>query len=201
MIILLQESVPWVGFKWQGSVVFYSLIGLLLILTVVVIWKYLELNGARNATIEYVPKVARALKDMNWDEALNITTRYSDNAPLAKIVLAGLKERERLKDRQLSEPPIKHMNQAMEREIIKLQRHYRAGLGFVDAMGGTLPFIGALSGSPSTFAFGTFLAIPTIWLATYFRNKVLSLEGEMRLATSELVSYVEDQFSLGRLRQ
>jgi hypothetical protein len=75
----------------------YSLIGILLILVAVVIWKYRQFNGARKTTTEYTPKVALALKEMDWIKALNITTAYSQKAHLAKLILAALKERERLK--------------------------------------------------------------------------------------------------------
>jgi len=196
IVFIFQEPAPWIVFQYQGPVVFYSLIGILLILISIVIWKYMELNGARRTGAEYAPKVGLVLKEMNWEKALNITTAYSKKAHLARIVLAGLKERERLQSKQLSESTIaKHMNQAMEREIITLQIHYRAGLGFVDAIGSTAPFIGALGGSAVTFATGTLLAIPTIWFATYFRNKTLVLEGDMKFVASELISYVEEHIS------
>lgn len=192
--ILLQASAPWIAFKEQDSVVFYSLIGISLLVVVTVFEKYLVLNRARKTAKEYAPKMAQAFLDNNWEIlTMNITNAYSKHTHLARIVRAGLKERNRLKEKQLSESAIvKHMNQAMEREIINRQNYYRRGLGFLDAIGSTAPFIGALGGTAPTFALGTILAIPTIWFATYFRNKVLLLEGDMKFVASELISYVEE---------
>jgi biopolymer transport protein ExbB/TolQ len=80
----------------------------------------------------------------------------------------------------------------MEREVLGLQYEYERGLGLLDALGRTSPFIGALGGSAFTFAFGIIVAIPTIWFATNLRTKAaLLLPIEMKISASQLTTYME----------
>jgi len=78
---------------------------------------------------------------------LAISEKYERKSHLAGAILFGLREGG-LPNRALPEVlVIKHMGQAMERAVIVINHQNRRGLGILDAIGATSPFIGALGGS------------------------------------------------------
>jgi biopolymer transport protein ExbB/TolQ len=196
----IQEAAPWVVSPWQRPIVFYILSFFSIIMLIIIGWKWAQLRLAKNTSIEYAPKVSDALKKREWGKAMEITLTYKKTSHLAQLLLVGLEERERSEGEKLSKPQIAiNVGRKMEREAIILHGKYQAGTGFVDAIGNTAPFIGALGGSPETLAFGTALAIPTIWFATHFRNKTQRLEREMKTVASEIVEYFENSGSGNRV--
>lgn len=192
-LILLLESVPWAGSKRLEQGVEVTLIAMAVFVLTIVIGTLLRLRKSQTSSDEYVSKVAGPLKRGKWKDALDISWTYEKQSHLAKVVYAGLAERhaqlEVLSEDQLP----KHMNQAMGRRITWLQYDYGKHLGMLDAIGRTSPFFGALGGTTFTFAFGIILAVPSIWFATYLRNRTLLLEVEMKNSASELTSYIEAQ--------
>jgi biopolymer transport protein ExbB/TolQ len=83
---------------------------------------------------------------------------------IARVLLAGLKEREFQMSRLPATVLAKYMSMAMDRATLIAQHDYEEYLGVVDAVGRTAPFIGVLGGTPFTLAIGTGIAVPCVGL-------------------------------------
>lgn len=190
-LMLLLDSVPWAGSKRLEQGVEITLMVMALFVLAIVISKLLRLRKTMTSSKEYISEVVGLLRRGKWNEALDLSKTYEEQSHLANVIYAGLLERKQYAD-ELSEDQLpKHMNQAMGRAVTWLQYDYGKHLGMLDAIGRTSPFFGALGGTAFTFAFGIILAVPSVWFATYLRNKTLLLEVEMKNSASELTSYIE----------
>jgi hypothetical protein len=189
---LLAQSVPWAGTSWADTAALFVLAIASLIIGSIIIEKRIKLYKSRRSSMVYAGTITPLLKERKWEEAIDATRKHKKNSHIAKIVMAGFDERRRLPDGLTSSQMARHMQQAMEREFLKLQADYESGLGVLDALGRTAPFIGALGGSAATFTFGIALAIPTIWFLTNLRNKTtVRLAVEMKLVMNEMTCFVE----------
>lgn len=189
---LLAQSVPWVGTSWADTAVIFVLAVASIIIGSIIIEKRHKLYTSRRSSLVFARLMTPLLKERKWEEAIEVTSKHAKTSHIAKIVMAGFEERRRLPAGLTSSQVARHMQQAMEREFLKLQLNYESGLGVLDALGRTAPFIGALGGSAVTFTFGIALAIPPIWFLTNLRNKTtVRLAVEMKLVMNELTSFVE----------
>jgi len=193
-LMLLLQSVPWAGIKWLDTAVLWLLIIIALLIAIIIIVNCRKFTIAKKASKLYVEEVAKLLLYNKWNEALKLSSDFSKRTHMARVVLAGMEERDALLKAKLQESLVsKHMSQAMERCILVVKYEYKWGLGIMDAIGSTAPFIGALGGSALTFALGIILAIPTIWFATHFRNRIEMFESEMESAKLDVTSHLEKQ--------
>jgi biopolymer transport protein ExbB/TolQ len=200
MSLLLLQEVPWAG-KFERPVL-WILSLVTLSIGVIIVAKLKGFAEAKNDTELYLPEVAKLLAQAKWDEALKISSekdsiklhfdKDSLRSDMAQLITDGLKERASLTNKGFQpELVIKHMEQAMERAKLRLLHRSRRWLSFLDAIGLTSPFIGALGGTGRTLAFGTALAILVIYFATYLRNRTLLLEVELSDAVSLLSTHIE----------
>jgi hypothetical protein len=191
-LVFLAQSVPWAGTNWAGTAAIVVLAVASLIVGAIVIEKLHKLSVTRRNSLVYAREINPLFKERKWAEAIEVTSKRAKTSHIAKIAMAGFEERRRLPASLTSSQVARHMQQAMEREFLKLQADYESGLGILDALGRTAPFIGALGGSAVTFTFGIALAIPTIWFLANLRNKTtVRLAVEMKLVMNELICFVE----------
>jgi biopolymer transport protein ExbB/biopolymer transport protein TolQ len=191
--LLFDENIPWHG-NQTIRVISYVFLGFMGILTVAsIVERYLLFRSAVKSSLKFAPEVAQALKDNRWDEALTLARQRSKQSYLARVVCAGLETRERLLEKLPPELVIKHMEEAMERETLRVHYSYIQGLARFEWIGGVAPFVGVLGGSPYSFAVGTFLAVPALWFASYMRAKTIRFETEMKDAASEVTTFIEEQ--------
>jgi len=191
-ILLFDEQVPWAGNPYIkiGSYVFLAIMALLVL--IFLLERFLLFRSAVRTSRKFAPRAAAALKEKRWDEALDIA-RKQPKSHLARVVCVGLETRKRLLDKLPNELIVKHMEEGMEREIIKVNYEYVQGLARFEWIGGVAPFVGILGGSQQSFAAGTAIAVPALWFASFMRAKTLRFEAEMKHAASEVVTFVEEQ--------
>jgi hypothetical protein len=191
-MLLLAQSVPWAGTSWTDTGANVVLAVASLIVVSIIIEKRHKLAEARRSSLVYAGEITPLFKERKWAEAIEVTSKYAKTSHIAKVAMAGFEERRHLPTSLTSSQVVRHMQQAMEREFLKVQADYESGLGILDALGRTAPFIGALGGSAVTFTFGIVLAIPTIWFLANLRNKTTVRHVvEMKLAMNELICFVE----------
>lgn len=191
-VLIIAQSVPWAGTDWVDTAVFFVLAASALAVSAIITAKSARLYRSRRNSIMFAEKVRPLLATGNWEEAADLARAYSITSHTARIVSAGFEERRSLKSGLASSRVAKHMQLAMEIQLINLQADYDSGLEVLDALGRTAPFIGALGGSAVTFTFGIALAIPTIWFLTRLRRKTtLELAAEMKMVMNELINWAE----------
>jgi biopolymer transport protein ExbB/TolQ len=190
-LIFILDSVPWAGSKTIEYGADITLIIMALVVVTIIVGKLLRLRRAKISSNEYKLKVVELFRKGRWNDALDLSNTYAKDSHIAHVMYVGLCERNSYGGELSEEQLPKHMEQAMGRVITLLQYNYGKHLGILDAIAFTSPFFGVLGGTPYTLAFGTILAVPSIWFATYLRNKTLWLEVEMKNSASELTSFIE----------
>jgi len=179
--------------------------------------RYLTYNAAKTQSRQFAPKVAQALKNNNFDEAINISDRHK-NSHLAMVVSSGLKEFSAHQGTaEISGEEMEASKRALQRAIAVKTAEFKRGLSGLATVGSTAPFVGlfgtvigiinafqsmrqaetagiaAVAGGISealvTTAFGILVAVPAVWLFNYFTNKVSSFGVEMDNSASELIDY------------
>src|SRR6478609_9123088 len=185
--------------------------------------RWLTYNKAKAQSRQYAPKVAKALKNSNIDEAINISDKHKDSH-LAMVVSSGLKEfAAHQGNTEISSDEMAASERALERAIAVKTAELKRGLAGLATVGSTAPFVGlfgtvigiigafnalktnesagigavggAIAEALVATAFGILVAVPAVWLFNYFTNKVTSFGVEMENSASELVDYFIKQRS------
>ncbi len=188
---LFFQGVPWAGTIWLEKGVFYLLLVLSLIVLINIAIKQYRFSRIKKESRKYAPMVAKHLKNLNLKEAVELSKDFSERSHLAKIVFVGLEEYKETKELFSTEKALKMSKNKMDAVSEHLKYEYAIGIGFLDSVGRTSPFLGALGGSATTFAIGILVAIPAVWFASYERNKSGMLAVEVKNASHELVEYLE----------
>ena len=224
LLLLSAEGAPSFGFyeivqslTIPGWVVIVVLLLQSIYLIAVGIERMLTYNKAKQQSRQYAPKVAQALKNSNYDEAISISDKHKDSH-LAMVVSSGLKEfAAHQGNDDISGDEMEASKRALQRAIAVKTAELKRGLSGLATVGSTAPFvglfgtvvgiigafnalranetagIGAVGGSIAealvATAFGIGVAVPGVWLFNYFTNKVTSFGIEMENSASELVDY------------
>jgi len=225
LLLLTAEGAPSFGFyeivqslTIPGWVVICILLLQSIYMIAVGIERMLTYNKAKQQSRQYAPKVAQALKNSNYDEAISISDKHKDSH-LAMVVSSGLKEfaaHQGVAD-EIGGDEMEASKRALQRAIAVKTAELKRGLAGLATVGSTAPFvglfgtvvgiigafnalranetagIGAVGGSIAealvATAFGIAVAVPAVWLFNYFTNKVTSFGIEMENSASELVDY------------
>jgi biopolymer transport protein ExbB/biopolymer transport protein TolQ len=191
----------------------------------VMIERWLTFNAARNHSRQFAPKVARALRDRQIEDALTISEQHK-RSHLAIVVHAGLQEyltqqAEAETQATLAEAVRDAVWRAKALKTGELQR----GLSGLATVGSTAPFVGLLGtviGIINAFqgmtvnqgtgieavaggisealietGFGLIVAIPSVWTFNYFMNRLEGFRTEMDNSSSELMVYLKRQARAG----
>ena len=189
--IFALQGVPWAGIWWLEISVFYLLVILSAIVMQNIFSKYRKFQNVRKYSRQYALLVAEELKVANIEEAIKVSKNFSKKSHLAEVVLIGLEEYVHAKKKFSREIAFNFAKEHMENKANVLKYEYEKGVGFLDAIGRTSPFIGALGGSATTFTIGILIAIPSVWFATYERNKAGQLVIQIKNVASELMAFFE----------
>jgi len=150
--------------------------------------------AGRRATKEYAPQVAMALKKRSLKGAIELSQQYV-HSHVAKVALAGLLEyrtqQESASQNTTQAQMLGRVQRATERAADLASHDLRAHLNWLDAIGGTSPFIGALSGSIAVAGGSLLLAVASVWVCAYLKRRIAYCDAEMRNSASELVDYLD----------
>lgn len=223
LLFLTAEGAPSFGFyeivqslTIPGWIVIIVLILQSIYIIAVGIERMITYNKAKQQSRQYAPKVAQALKNSNYDEAISISDKHKDSH-LAMVVSSGLKEFAAHEGAEDLGHELEASKRALQRSIAVKTAELKRGLAGLATVGSTAPFvglfgtvvgiigafnalranetagIGAVGGSIAealvATAFGIGVAVPAVWLFNYFTNKVTSFGIEMENSASELVDY------------
>jgi biopolymer transport protein ExbB/TolQ len=189
--ILLLQSTTWTGIAWLEPFIFYLLLLVALGVLINIFLKYRKFSKIIQNTRMFAPKVAKNLQALKIGEAIEVSKMYSVKSHLAKIVHDGLLEYKKYSRKYPKETALKFAKQSMDISVSILKAEYEKGVGFLDAIGRTAPFIGTLGGSAVTLTIGILIAIPAIWFAAYERNKSSQLATQMQNTVLELYQFLE----------
>lgn len=183
----------------------------------VMIEKYLTYRAAKKETIDFLPNMARFLKENNLQGAIDCTKKFN-KAHTAKVVGAGLLEYSNAEGSKLPfDARVESTQRALDAATAITSAEFKRGLGLLGTVGSTSPFIGlfgtvfgiinafsgmALTGSGGlaavsagiaealiTTAFGLLVAIPAVMAFNHFTDTLERYQIEMVNASSELVDY------------
>src|SRR2546423_888089 len=132
-VVLLAQSVPWAGTSWADTAANVVLAIASLIVVSIIIEKRHKLSVARRSSLVYAGEINPLFKERKWAEAIEVTSKHAKTSHIARVAMAGFEERRRLPASLTSSQVARHMQQAMEREFLKLQADYESGLGILDA--------------------------------------------------------------------
>jgi len=183
----------------------------------VMIDRLIVFNAARKQSRLFAPAVAGALREGKLDEAIKIADRYK-KSHLAKVVVAGLQEfRAHEVSTAIPGEHVEASSRALERATAIVHSEMERGIGGLATIGSTAPFVGlfgtvvgiinafqgistekstglgAVAGGISealvATAIGLFVAIPAVWMYSYFITRMKAFDVEMSNSSSELVDY------------
>ena len=183
----------------------------------VMIDRLLAYGAARKQSRQFAPAVAGALREGKLDEAVKIADRYK-KSHLAKVVVAGLQEFQAHQlSSEIPGEEVEASRRALERAEAIVHAELKRGVSSLATMGSTAPFVGlfgtvvgiinafkgistekstglgAVAGGISealvTTAVGLFVAIPAVWMFTYFTNRIEAFDVDMGNSSSELIDY------------
>ena len=205
----------------QAGLFAKSIIIILLILSVysisVMFEKFMTYRAARKESLEYLPTLARCLKNDKLQEAIDASKRYK-KAHIAKVTSAGLLEFLNQKSGSgTSYDIVEAVKRQLEMASALTAAEMKKGLGGLATIGSTAPFIGLLgtvmgivkafsgmatSGSGGigaiaagiaealiTTAFGLLVAIPAVMAFNYFTNRLERFQIEMTNSSAELIDF------------
>lgn len=188
----LSENLAWsrMGF-WQRSSAVVLLI-MVLYASMGFVVKARLLRRARISTRDYSPAVAAALREGKIEEAIEVSRTFEKGGShLAGLALVALEEV--VQGRTMRTPNSTIMaivREKMEQHASKRSFEWKSGLGALDAIGRTSPFVGAAVGTPFGLFVGTLLAIAALWFCTYFRTQTEQIDVELKHAASEIREYL-----------
>lgn len=163
------------------------LAGMVVYSLVVVTLKARFIYQSRRYSVIYAPAVAGLFAHQKLQEALELSTTFeAKGSHIAGPVRQALEKM--LEYRTLGSPDSSVsflVRETLDQHLANTLLETKAGLGFLDAIGRTAPFVGAAVGTQIAFSTGTLLAIVTLWFATYFRARIDEKEVQSRIAASE----------------
>jgi biopolymer transport protein ExbB/biopolymer transport protein TolQ len=207
-------------FSHMGGIALGVLI-VLLIMSIysiaVMIDKWRSFKAARAESMKFLPLFVKALKDNNFQGALDAARRHN-KSHLAKVVAAGLIEYDNdkveIKD---SHDLVGAVGRALDRAVSLTSAEMKKGTGGLATIGSTAPFVGlfgtvvgiinaftgiATSGSGGlaavsagiaealiTTAFGIFVAVPAVMAFNYFTTRLERFQIEMSNSSAELMDF------------
>jgi biopolymer transport protein ExbB/TolQ len=179
--------------------------------------RYMNFSAARNQSHEFVPQVASLLRNLKFDEAINLSDRYR-KSHLAMLVNAGLREyRTHQLSSNISGDMIDATKRSLQRATAIKVSEFKRGLSGLATIGSTAPFVGlfgtvsglmnaftemrkaetagisAVAGGISealfTTACGLAVAVPTVWVFKYLTRRVDNFVVEMEISSAELIDF------------
>jgi biopolymer transport protein ExbB/biopolymer transport protein TolQ len=179
--------------------------------------KLRSFRACRRQSVEFLPELAKALKDHKLQEAVGVALRYN-RSHVARVVVAGL--REFLTDEaefRDARDLVSAVGRALERATALTSAEMKKGLGGLATIGATAPFVGlfgtvvgiihafqgiAATGSGGiaavsagiaealiTTAAGLFVAIPAVVAFNYFTGALERFQIEMGNSSAELMDF------------
>jgi biopolymer transport protein ExbB/TolQ len=194
-LFLVENNLLWSQMSvWQRSAI-VVLFGMTLYTMVSFALKARLMFRARVSSRRYAPILSAELRHQHIDEGIKTSRKFvKEGSHLAGLVLRALEEVARC--RQNGTPDsitLVIAREVMEQDTATRVHDWKKGLGLVDAIGRTSPFVGAAAGTQVAFSFGTLLAIAALWFATYFRARTETIEAELKNAASEVRAFLSRQ--------
>ena len=188
----LSENLAWSRMGvWQRSSVVVLLI-MVLYASIGFAVKARLLRRARISSRDFAPAAASALREGKIEEAIEVSRTFEKGGShLAGLVLVALEEV--MQGRSSGTPNSTIMvivREKMEQDASKRSFEWKSGLGPLDAIGRTSPFVGAAVGTPFGLFVGTLLAVAALWFCTYFRTNTERIDVELKHVASEIREYL-----------
>lgn len=202
--------------SWATLVVIIVLLILLMYAIAVMVERFLTYATAKRESREFAPRVAKALKRDELEEALKITEQHK-KSHLAMLVKAGLQE---FLAHNQSEDYDKRTDvrmRAIDRAILRKTEEFKRGLAGLSIISSIAPLFGLLGmlfefikgvqrmttveslykvdvatclvNGFAVLALGLIVGIAAKWIGSYFTEKVNGFIGEMEHSASELLDY------------
>ena len=195
ILVSLSKNLPWSQMQvWQKLSA--ALLFIMVLYTIINFGRKARLvHRAKAASLEYVEDVRGAIIHRQIDRSIEISKKFEkEGSHLAGLVLIALEEITRCRTSETPEQAsLAIIREEMERHAAEKTFDWKRGLGPLDAIGRTSPFVGAAVGTPFGFFIGTFLAIAALWFTTYFRAQTDKIEVELRRAASEMREFLTRQ--------
>jgi biopolymer transport protein ExbB/biopolymer transport protein TolQ len=202
------------GFLAKGVAVFLILMSIYSL--AVFLERLLLFRAAKSQSIAYLPVATKALRDGNYQEAVEAARQYK-KSHVAKVLSAGLQQFLFEKEEQPTHDAVESVRLAVERAAALTTAEMKRGIGGLATIGATAPFVGlfgtvigiinaftgmAATGSGGigavsagisealiTTAVGLGVAIPAVWIFNYFQGQIEFFQIEMANSSSELVDF------------
>ena len=174
-------------------------------------------RAAKKQSIEYLPIAAKALREGNYQAAVEAAKRYN-KSHLAKVLAAGLQQFLFEREEQPAHDAVESVRLAVESAAALTTAEMKRGIGGLATIGATAPFVGlfgtvigiinaftgmAASGSGGigsvsagiaealiTTAVGLAVAIISVWFYNYFIARIDDITVDIDETASELVDSV-----------
>ena len=202
------------GFLAKGVAFFLILMSIYSL--AVFLERFLLFRAAKKQSIAYLPVATKALRDGNFQEAVEAARQYK-KSHVAKVLSAGLQQFLFEKEDQPTHDAVESVRLAVERAAALTTAEMKRGIGGLATIGSTAPFVGlfgtvigiinaftgmAATGSGGigavsagisealiTTAVGLGVAIPAVWIFNYFQGQIEFFGIEMANSSSELVDF------------
>src|SRR5438045_7818724 len=203
--------------NFARGIVFVMMIMSIYSLTITVS-KWWSLRKAQKETIKFAPEFSQFLEEDNLTEAIRLAESYK-KSHVALVLGGALGEvKPLIADGSVTVSDINSAERAVERNMLLEITNLKSGLAVLATVGATAPFVGllgttmgivnsfaAMSATGSgglasissgvsealiTTAFGLVVAIPAVWLFTYFQIKIDNLTAEMTYTSKEMIDYL-----------
>ena len=206
----------WLAMGWLAKSIAFFMFGMSIFSFGVFIERFLLYRAAKKQSIEYLPLATKALRDGNYNAAVEASKRFS-KSHLAKVLAAGLQQFLFEREEEPTHDAVESVRLAVERAAALTTAEMKKGLGGLATIGSTAPFIGllgtvigiinAFTGMAATgsggigavsggiaealinTAVGLAVAIPAVWMFNYFQGQVEFFGIEMQNSSSELIDF------------
>jgi biopolymer transport protein ExbB/biopolymer transport protein TolQ len=202
--------------SWTTLVVIIILLLKLMYAIAIMVERFLTYAAAKQESREFAPRVAKALKRDEFEEALKITEQHK-KSHLAMLVNAGLQEFAAHNRSEDYDKRTDVRTRAIDRAILIKTEEFKRGLAGLSIISSIAPLFGLLGmlfelikgvqkmtaaesiskvdvasclvNGFAVLALGLFVGIAAKWIGSYFTAKVDGFITEMENTASELLDY------------